>query len=476
MPTMSGKSHHDASPKNRAYQAALDFLYGRVNYERVLSTPYSARQFKLDRMRELSQRLGCPDAGLPIVHIAGTKGKGSTASLIASIATSAGLRTGVFSSPHLHRIEERLAIDAEPASAQQLVELVEVVRPVVEAMDRCHTQEGGPTYFEITTAMALCHFARQRVDLAVLEVGLGGRLDSTNICQPKVAVITSISFDHMAQLGDTLEQIAFEKAGIVKPSVPVISGVAESPAREVIARRCAECDAPLWQVGRDFHFEYFPPRLLDQQASMARVDVEIAPTHASYRGLEMDLIGRHQAANAATALATIEQLRQQGWSIAPEAIRLGMRRARCPARIEVIQRKPTVVVDGAHNEASIEALVRTLDESFAKRCKWLVFAAGQDKDIRGMLTRILPCFDQVVFTRYQTNPRSVAPEQLAACARSIGTDERGIHVCSTPLEAWQIARRGLRDDDLLCVTGSFFIAGEFRRLLQEASFESSPAR
>ena len=203
-----------------SYDAALEFLLGRIDYERTTAVPYCRREYRLDRMRELLNRLDDPQRTYPIVHVAGTKGKGSTAAMIAGILTAAGYRTGLYSSPHLDRMEERVAIDGQSCSSGELVELIERVWPAVSAMDRCADQGDGPgrpTYFEITTAMALVQFARRAVDAAVLEVGMGGRLDSTNVCPTIASVITSISFDHTKQLGNTLESIAREKAGIIKP-------------------------------------------------------------------------------------------------------------------------------------------------------------------------------------------------------------------------------------------------------------------
>ena len=214
-----------------AHDAALAFLYSRIDYERAVNPPYSAGTLRLERMRELLARLGNPQRGLPTVHIAGTKGKGSTAAMVAAVLTAAGHRTGLASSPHLRRVEERLAIDGRPASGDELVELVDRLRPHVETMERqaAHVAgETGPTYFEITTALAWQHFARNRVRAAVVEVGLGGRLDATNVCEPTVTAITSISFDHTRQLGNTLAEIAGEKAGIIKPGVPIISGATQA--------------------------------------------------------------------------------------------------------------------------------------------------------------------------------------------------------------------------------------------------------
>jgi len=462
-PAMVASGMDDAT-NSAAYQQALAFLFGRIDYERTPLLAYSARSFKLARMRELVQRLGDPDAKLPIVHIAGTKGKGSTAALMAAIAVAAGYRTGVFSSPHLDRIEERLSIDGQPASPDELVELVEQVRGVVEAMDAAADESGGPTYFEITTAMALCHFARRGVDLALLEVGLGGRLDSTNVCRPAVSVITSISYDHMAQLGNTLEAIAAEKAGIIKRGVPVVSGVTDDGPREVIERRCEELGSTLWQAGREFRHLYSPAIAVDQQAAAGRLDFELEPTSRRHEQLALGLLGRHQAANAAVALATIEVLRGRGWRFSDEAVARGLREARCPARIDVVARRPTIVVDAAHNVASVEALLATLEESFAARRRWLVFAAAADKDLAGMLQRLVPAFDRVLLARYQTNPRGAPVEELERLARECGPAEKSS--CHGSIEAaCQVALSEVGADDLLCATGSFFTAAEMRRQL-----------
>ena len=257
-----------------ARDAAIDWLMRRINYERTAFVPYCSRQLKLDRMRQLLTRLGQPDAGMKIVHVAGTKGKGSTSAMIAAMLTAAGYRTGVFSSPHLERIEERFAVDGVPCSADELVALVNRVIPIVRAMDEEAgepasagdeaTSDAGPTYFEITTAIALLHFVERHVDAAVLEVGLGGRLDSTNVCLPVVSVITSISFDHMRQLGNTLASIAREKAGIIKPGVPVVCGVIDPEPQAVIAQIAREHGCRLIQLGRDFDFQY-------QRAGASRV-------------------------------------------------------------------------------------------------------------------------------------------------------------------------------------------------------------
>jgi dihydrofolate synthase / folylpolyglutamate synthase len=467
--------------------AALRFLVERIDYERTQSMPCSEEALKLDRMRELLARLGNPHETLPIVHVAGTKGKGSTSAMIAAVLSAAGYRTGLFTSPHLDRVEERIAIDGRPCSADELADLVERVRPAVEAMDHASplplgegSSEHGPTYFEIVTAMALDHFRRRGVDAAVLEVGLGGRLDSTNVCSPCVTIITSISFDHTKQLGETLAAIAAEKAGIIKPGVPVISGVDADEPRETIRRIARQNGCRLVELGVDFGFDYRAPRHLEQAAAPARFDFTsvkprpvVAEDHATsgcgFTSVELGLLGRHQAANAAVALAAVEQLRQSGWTIPEAAIRRGLAEVTWPARVEVVARRPTVVLDAAHNVASIAALVEVLDESFAASRRILIFATTQEKDHRGMLQCLLGRFDHVIFTRYSNNPRSVPPEELLALAESIG-GAATVETIAPPAEAWAAVHRMATPDDLICITGSFFLASEMRATIAARPF------
>lgn len=448
----------------------MHFLYGRIDYERAVHMPYHRGKLKLARMRELLRRLGDPQDGLPIIHIAGTKGKGSTAAMIAAVLTAAGYRTGLFTSPHLERMEERLAIDGVPCPADEFIELVERVAPVVRQMDGqgdpSQSGDAGPTFFEITTAMGLLRFAQQGVHAAVMEVGLGGRLDSTNVCWPRVSVITSISLDHTRQLGRTEEAIAWEKAGIIKRGVPVVSGVTHPAAREVIRATCRRRRSRLVELGRDFAFEYRPPRGLERVPAWGEVDFQYRGPGGpwTYRGVRLGLVGRHQGANAAVALATLAQLQAAGWQIPESAIRAGLESLVWPARVEVIARQPAVVIDAAHNVASVEALLQTLEESFSVRKRILIFATTQEKDVPGMLRRLLPAFDHVVLTQYLENPRAVPLAELCATAEAVAG--RRWPAFGRPAEAWQAARAMASAEDLICVTGSFFIAAQLRHEVQ----------
>jgi dihydrofolate synthase/folylpolyglutamate synthase len=449
------------------HDAAIRFLLDRIDYERMQHMPYGVAELRLSRMTELLDLLGSPQRGMPIVHVAGTKGKGSTSAAIAAVLSAAGYRTGLFTSPHLERPEERIAVNGLACQPEELGELIADIRPAVEELDRLAARRGGgeigPTYFEITTAAAFLHFARFEVDLAVLEVGLGGRFDATNVCTPLVSVITSISLDHTRQLGDTLSAIAGEKAGIVKPGVPVVSGVVAEEPREVIRETCRQRGCRLIELGTDFDFEYRPARNLQERAAAGRMDFR---QHGTWdcQDIALGLMGRHQAANAAVALAALEELRQAGWNIPEEAMRRGLTNLTWPARVEVVARRPAVVLDAAHNVASIEALLDTLDESFSAARRLLVFATTQEKDVRGMIGRLLGKFDEVVFTKYLNNPRAVPPEEMQGIALELSG--RRYSAFSDPAAAWDAMHRLATPDDLICITGSFFIAAEMRRQLE----------
>lgn len=443
-------------PPAENYEQAIEYLFSRVNFERLVGTLYSVDDFKLDRMRAFLQRLGDPQESIPAVHIAGTKGKGSTAAFIASILTAAGIRTGLFTSPHISAFEERLAVDGTVPTPDELAELVNSVAEVVSVLDKTPGRM-SPTYFEIATALAWLYFRRKNAEIAVLEVGMGGRLDATNVCRPAVTVITTISRDHTRHLGSRIDQIAREKAGIIKPGVGVVCGVTTPEAQAVIADVCREQEARLLQLGRDFDYQYLPP----VDGGGARVTVRT--WKRTWEELPLPLVGEHQAANAAAAVAALEVLVEQGWQVPTESFRLGLDRVRWPGRIEVVARQPTVIVDTAHNWAAVAALLRTLDESFPARRRVLIFAATRDKDVAGMLRQLLPRFDSIVLTCFQNNARSVPVEELARLAHDLG--DRPLHAIAEPAAAWRLARRLAGPEDLICVTGSFFIAAELRDLI-----------
>jgi len=455
-----------------SFEEALDWLASRIDYERTRLMPYEERCLHLDRMRGLLALLGGPERNLWVVHVAGTKGKGSTSAMIAAILQTAGYTTGLFTSPHLGKLQERFRINSQMPTDEELLRLFNVIRPAVCQMDEQAAvrtpSEKGPTYFEILTALALLHFAQQKVQAAVLEVGLGGRLDATNVCQPFVSVITSISFDHTQQLGNTLEAIAGEKAGIIKPGRPVISGVVQPGPREVIRQVCQTRQAPLIELDTHFQYQYYPPKNLPEGRSYGRMDFEYVGPGGPWRlaGVEIGLLGRHQAANAALALVVMAMFRQAGWKISEEACREALARLDWPARCQLLCRRPAVVVDTAHNVASVEALLAVLEESFGLGRRLLVFGTTQDKDVSGMLARLLPKFDHVVLTNYLDSPRALPVEELARLAAQIGG--RPYPTAPTPAQAWEMVRALAKPEDLICITGSFFLIGQMLPLLRAA--------
>lgn len=473
----------DGSPSvlDGKYQSALDFLYGRINYERTARGVPSGSFLKLDRMRQLLDSLGNPQDSLRAVHIAGTKGKGSTAAMVASSLRAAGYRTGLYSSPHLDRLEERINIDGIDCTADELVEMVEAVWPAVAMLDQqSHdsNEHENPTFFEITTAMAMVHFVRRGVDVVVLEVGLGGRLDSTNVCCPVVTVITSISFDHTQQLGNTLAAIAREKAGIVKPGVPLICGVKEDESLDSIQQIVTERGAPIQLIGKDFEFQYKPPTRNSPASTGGTIDYHDSFSRDTTRlnGISVGMLGSHQAMNAAIAIATLRCMQEEGWRVDESAIRYGIANARCRARIEVLSRQPTIVLDTAHNLASIEALLSALDESFDTSQRLLIFAATRDKDVSGMLRLLLPRFDSVILTRYVDNPRGVAPDRLCELVEKLRNEVNSVpelFTAESPVSAWEKYQTLAMPDQLVCVTGSFFLAAEMRPII--AATHPTPA-
>ncbi|HET6328960.1 MAG TPA: folylpolyglutamate synthase/dihydrofolate synthase family protein [Planctomycetaceae bacterium] len=452
------------------YDQAIEFLLGRINYERVTGIAFSSDDQKLSRMRRLLEQTGNPHEGLKVIHIAGTKGKGSTSAMAASILTAAGQKTGLFTSPHVSAFEERMVVDGASPSPGHLVDLVNRLIEPIEHMDRA--PEGpGPTYFELATAIAWLYFRDCAVDLAVLEVGLGGRLDATNVCEPHVSVITNISRDHTNVLGNSTAEIAREKAGIVKAGVPVISGVDSGPAGDVIEAVCLRHQSPLYRLGRELLWR--PHRNDDSIADdpndgTAGRGIDVDTPWGKWAGLRVPLLGHHQSDNAALAVAAATLLRQEGLRIPDAAVARGLSEVRWPARIEVLGTRPTIVVDAAHNWAATAALLRTIQHDFpGVSRKILIFAATRDKDVAGMLRQLLPGFDSVVLTQYHTNPRGVPINELAAMVQA--TAGYVCHVATDAAAAWSLASRLATNEDLICVTGSFFVAAELRKLILDGS-------
>jgi dihydrofolate synthase/folylpolyglutamate synthase len=320
--------------------------------------------------------------------------------------------------------------------------------------------------------MGLLHFARRQAGAVVLEVGMGGRLDSTNVVRPALSVVTSISFDHTRVLGTTLEAIATEKAGILKRGRPAISGVIDPSPRAAIERIARSRRCPLRTLGVDFHYRYEPPEPPLTRPTPGRVSVQTWRTN--WGTLDLPLLGLHQAHNAAVALASLDAMAEQELEVSREAVVRGFAGLRWPARVEILGKSPWLVIDGAHNVASAEALAETLQTCFPPTSRTLVFGTTRDKDLRGQLRALLPCFDAVIATRYVENPRSVAPEDIVQAVQEI--DGRSARIAADPAEALALAQQETPRDGLICVTGSLFLAAEARALVLHHEDNPTPGR
>jgi len=416
-------------------------------------------------MFALMQALGNPQDAVRIIHIAGTKGKGSTSNFLSNILWKCGYRVGRFTSPHLERLEERFWVCGSDCSERDIVDLIATIRPIVEAMDQTVDASERLTFFEITSAMAFLLFARQAVDFAVVEVGLGGRLDSTNVCHPLVSVITSISRDHTALLGDTLAEIAGEKGGIIKPGIPVVSGVEAPEAHNRISSIALDKDASMFQLGIDFgvqklsHTPSGDSQPFHQTFAFSWQD-EVSETFS------ISAKGTHQIKNAGVALAVVRLLKEQGFEIGREPIVAGLAETTLPARIECLAETPVVIVDAAHNDASAEALVSVLKEQFPGKQYHLVFASSIDKDHSAIMAHLLPEFQRIWFTRFGNSPRASSPSELRRLAKKVAAiplKSQQIHSVGDSAKAFGAAVDATGPEDVLVVTGSFFIAAEFKR-------------
>jgi dihydrofolate synthase / folylpolyglutamate synthase len=458
--------NHFSGEPSKTYQAAISYLYDQINFERVNDQPYNRNHYRLSRMERLLVELENPQQSAPIVHIAGSKGKGSVAWLTAECLRKSGKNVGLYTSPHLSALEERIVVNGKPIHEDLLIKAVDAVRPAAERIEK--QGHGHATFFELTTAMAWWVFRDQHVDACIIEVGLGGRLDSTNVCWPALSVITSISYDHQAQLGDTLGKIAFEKAGIIKPGVPVVSGAVVPEAAEVIQRIAGERGSMLRELGRDFQVDNKQSSNKNRSTSQTfdyRPDVTRWPTGTARTDVELKLLGSHQSANAGVALAGLDILREHGWGIDEPSIRSALSETQIPGRIQIVSDKPLTILDAAHNEASIAALIETLDSHFPPMNRILVFSASRDKQWKKMLELLASSFDRFVFTQFQNNPRAVPVDALVETMTAIASDEKvagKIEILSapTPIEAFQLAKSTCSNDDILVISGSFFLASE----------------
>ena len=442
------------------YEAALEYLFSATDYEKMRRVRYNADTFSLDRMYRLLERLGSPHRRLRTVHVAGTKGKGSTAALVHAVAMACGLTAGLYTSPHLVDIRERIRVGHDDIPPQDLAALIEAARPHV---DRMRAEADAPTFFEIFTALAFGHFSAAGVDVAVVEVGLGGRLDATNVVVPDVSVITAISLDHTLQLGETVAAIAAEKAGIVKPAVPAVSQPQPPDAMAVVEDACRAAGAPLALVGRDVTYTWSPA----EEAGRLGCRVTVGTPGATYGPLFVPLMGEHQAVNAAAAVAAAERCGPIAERLTPDVVREGFRQVRWAGRMEHLPGRPDMVLDGAHNRSSMERLMEALGRHFPDRRVVIVFGSAADKDVDGMLGVLAERVPEapIVFTQTD-NPRAAEPADLAERFRARGGT--GGQAAGGVAGALDAAAKKAAPDGLVVVCGSLYLVGEVKARLAAA--------
>ena len=453
------------------YLEALKRVMSLADFERSTHSPgHSA--FHLERMSLLMQRLDNAHLATPTIHIAGTKGKGSVSAMIASILTAQGYAVGMYSSPHLHSATERIRVNMQPIAQAQFAAVVQRIWRIVDQVG-ANGGYGGVTTFEALTAMAFTHFSQIQADFQVIEVGLGGRLDATNIVAPQVCAITSISLDHTATLGDTIAQIAFEKAGIIKPNIPVIVAPQPPEAMSVIRRTAAERAAPLLSVADRFSWQ----QTQGQTGADIRTQAFRLTSPRRAYALETPLLGDYQLENAAVAVALAETLAEQGVTLSPQSIAQGVRSVNWPARLQILTTpddadgSPLLVVDGAHNPYSIERLAQTLPRHFAYDRLILIFGALSGHSAAGMLQALAPLSPVLVATQSR-HPRSAASETIAQTAAQIGID--AAFASDDVAQATRYALSIARPNDLVLGTGSLSVAAEITEEIQHIPPETYP--
>jgi len=429
------------------YSQAEEYLNSFVNYEQIPGITYAQPGYSLSHVEELLNRMSDPQLAAKTIHIAGTKGKGSVAVMIAQVLSDSGYKTGLYTSPHLHTLRERISVDGSLISEADFAAAMDEIKPFIESMKQ-DTTFRQLTYFEALTALAFAYFKKKRVDFQVLEVGLGGRLDATNVTNPLVCIITPISLDHTQILGDSLEEIAREKAGIIKSGCWVVLSPQPEEAASVISDICREKEAKVVHVGKEITWHKIGGDLHHQSLA-------IEGRTSKYQ-VSIPLLGNFQLENAATAVAALEILASEDFAISAADIARGLARLRWPGRFQILQQHPTVLVDGAHNVASMKGLVSNIKAYFAHKRIFLVFGTSCDKDIPGIINELVSLSPQVIVTR-TAHSRAAPLSTLAVEFSKRGIEpETGENVREAISRALSLADK----TDVICVTGSLFVVAE----------------
>jgi len=438
-----------------SYSESLEYLNSFINYEKRVDFPYNKRSLNLKRVEYLLSLLGNPQKDLKFIHIAGTKGKGSVSIMIASILKASGFKVGLYTSPHLISPRERIRVGGRLISEKEFAYFLSLMKLKIEKFMKSPTE--SPTFFEIYTGLALFFFAYQKVDFAVLEVGLGGRLDATNVVSPLVGAITQISYDHTKILGESLPLIAKEKAGIIKKGMKVVTSPQEREALSVIRKTCEEKKVPLCEVGREIQFQLINYSLKGQSFQLKGIKKE-------YPSLFIPLLGDHQLINAATAIGVVELLKDDEIFISPEAISQGLREVKWPGRIQIVSRNPFLIVDSAHNAASAQALANTLKKFFPDTRIILILGMLKNKDVEGAGKALCPLAKEIILTKINSF-RSLSPQDLYIKIKSFYFKK--LIIKEDIKKAINYGRAIACDKDVICITGSVYLAGESLKLLKK---------
>jgi len=442
-----------------SYKEALNYLFAKTDYEKQQHLRYNVTTFSLSRMENLLLLLGDPHNKIRTVHIAGTKGKGSTATMLARMLEANNYKVGLYTSPHVVHLHERIVVNSKMISEAEMLGLLNRIYEPVEKLSKTDP----PTFFEVMTALAFMYFLDKAVDIAVIETGMGGRLDSTNVIHPEVVGITSLSIDHQQQLGKTIDSIAREKAGIFKPGVPAITVQQDPAAMRILKSQALAVKAPLSVTGTDIDFSY---RFETSREHGPHTRICLTTPTSKFEHLRVPLYGNHQAINCGLALAMLDKLKESGYKIDNDKATAGLDKVWLAGRMEMICDDPRIMIDGAHNAASIRALIHAIGQNIPYDSMVVIFGCNSDKDIEGMLRELQYGADKVIFTR-SNSVKAASPQDLA----DMYTEICG-KMCQTALslgEALLIAKSAVGRGDLICITGSFYLIGQAKLRFQPNS-------